>query len=500
MNIGILGTQTIGQTVGNLLVEFAANLSDRVIALMAAGGSKSSAASREKAKRETKEKTPQNKPSAPKAPKKKPSKPKTTKAKAVTTLKGKAQSAASAAPKKPSSKKTEKSSETGLAEKVEVKDQEVKPAFTPESREASLPAAQRETVKYEAPQKVEKPVVRNSAYTPSSFGASTRKKNNQRMLWIGGVLLLVLICGGYGLNSLLNRQTPTPVAPSVPVDASTPIPPTATSVPFTATASPLPTETTAPTQTIAPTETPFVAPTIGVGSTIKGDDGMTLRYVPAGEFTMGSDIKADEQPIHAVTLDAYWIDQTEVTNSMYAQCVKANVCRPPRKATSNTREIYFYNPAFANYPVISVSWNDANEYCSWAGRRLPTEAEWEKAARGTDGRAYPWGNVEPFSNFLNLEIPDTAEVGAYPDGASVYGIMDMSGNVWEWVADWYAEDYYQSSPASNPLGPESGELRVLRGGSWYSLDHNVRTSQRYMNGPRFNLPSIGFRCAESFVP
>lgn len=314
------------------------------------------------------------------------------------------------------------------------------------------------------------------------------------MLWIGGVLLLVLICGGYGLNSLLNRQAQTPVAPSVPVETSTSILPTATSVPFTATASPLPTET------IAPTETPFVAPTIGIGSTIKGDDGMTLRYVPAGEFTMGNDIKADEQPVHAVTLDAYWIDQTEVTNAMYAQCVKANACRPPRKATSNTREIYFYNPVFANYPVISVSWNDANEYCSWAGRRLPTEAEWEKVARGTDGRTYPWGNVEPFSNFLNLETPDTAEVGAYPDGASVYGIMDMSGNVWEWVADWYAEDYYQTSPASNPLGPESGELRVLRGGPWYSLDHNVRTSQRYMNGPRFNLPSIGFRCAESFVP
>lgn len=173
MNIGILGTQTIGHVIGKLLVEFAANLSDRVIALMAAGGIKGSSASREKAKRENKEKAPQNKPSAPKAPKKKPAKPKTTKAK---TLKVEAQSAGEAAPKKPRSKKSEMSAETVLAEKVEPKEQKVNPAFIAESKETLLPALQRETVKYEAPQKVEKPVARNSAYTPSSFGASTRKK------------------------------------------------------------------------------------------------------------------------------------------------------------------------------------------------------------------------------------------------------------------------------------------------------------------------------------
>ena len=173
-------------------------------------------------------------------------------------------------------------------------------------------------------------------------------------------------------------------------------------------------------------------------------DGMTGLYVPAGAFLMGSrdddpQSWADETPRHKVTLDAYWIDRTEVTNVMYARCVQAGVCKAPKLSRSYTRESYFGNPQYENYPVIYVSWGAAYRYCQWAGRRLPTEAEWEKAARGTTGQRYPWGNQPPDATRGNGEEPgsDTAAVGSYPAGISPYGALDMTGNVWEWISDWY---------------------------------------------------------------
>jgi formylglycine-generating enzyme required for sulfatase activity len=234
-----------------------------------------------------------------------------------------------------------------------------------------------------------------------------------------------------------------------------------------------------------------------IGSTMTGNDGMTLLYVPAGEFTMGSSDLSDAQP-HIVNLDAFWIDQTEVTNAMYAKCVEANQCNPHLTNGSNTHPNYFGHAEFDNYPVIYVDWNMAKTYCEWAGRRLPTEAEWEKAARGTDQRTWPWGN-EPSDTLHNFDsiVGDTTEVGKYTNGSSPYGAYDMADNVWEWVNDWYSNTYYQNSPSSNPLGPDSGYLRVLRGGGGRGVLFYVPSSFRDRVGPTFTSFYLGFRCARS---
>jgi formylglycine-generating enzyme required for sulfatase activity len=242
---------------------------------------------------------------------------------------------------------------------------------------------------------------------------------------------------------------------------------------------------------------------------------MPLVFVPAGEFTMGSsatsaladcqnlrsDCRLDwftnAEPSHKVTLDAFWIDQTEVTTKQYAACVSAKKCKPPFQNNSYTRKSYFGNPSFDNYPVIYVSWYDAESYCQWAKRRLPSEAEWEKAARGTDERTYPWGNEPPNKNLLNynLDVGDTTAVKTYPKGVSPYGAYDMAGNAWEWVNDWYDENYYRASPLSNPLGPYTGKDKVSRSSAWIFYDFDVRVTDRYGNYPKTTNNVIGFRCA-----
>jgi formylglycine-generating enzyme required for sulfatase activity len=206
--------------------------------------------------------------------------------------------------------------------------------------------------------------------------------------------------------------------------------------------------------------------------------------VPAGEFTMGSDSgRAVEKSVHRVYLDEFYIDKYEVTNEQYGQCVSAGPCSP------NSKYDGFTDP---RQPVVGVDWNQATTYCSWAGKRLPTEAEWEKAARGTDGRTYPWGEGIDCSraNYGDCKHGKTKPVGSYPSGASPYGAMDMAGNVWEWVADWYDANYYQSSPNRNP----TGQYRVLRGGSWDFNFRNVRTSLRFWVNPTYRYLSFGFRC------
>lgn len=239
-----------------------------------------------------------------------------------------------------------------------------------------------------------------------------------------------------------------------------------------------------------------------IGSTrVSEKDGMLLVYVPAGDFNMGSDQgNSDEMPVHKMHLDPFWIDQTEVTNAMYAKCVADNdSCATPSATRSEKRDDYYGVMKFNNYPVVYVNWNQANAYCSWAGRRLPTEAEWEKSARGTDGRTYPWQNESPNSNLLNYNanVGDTTEVGQYPDGKSLYGAYDMAGNVTEWVSDWYDETYYKKSPTANPLGPELGVFRGYRGGSWKGDDNSVRSVYRYGSGPSGTSDELGFRCAMS---
>jgi serine/threonine-protein kinase len=244
-------------------------------------------------------------------------------------------------------------------------------------------------------------------------------------------------------------------------------------------------------------------PSFGIGSTIISDkDGMTLVYVPAGEFTMGSEIYGDEQPIHPVYLDAFWIDQTEVTVSMYSMCVEAGTCSKPENISSATRPRYYGNPDFDNYPVIYVSWSMAKTYCEWTGRRLPTEAEWEKAARGTDGRTYPWGEEINCSlaNYWGKEdgcAGDTTEVGSYLNGASAYGAFDMAGNVWEWVSSLYQPYPYDSTDGRENL--DSSNPRVARGGSWF-INVTVHSAMRSRNKNTSGSEIIGFRCAITATP
>jgi formylglycine-generating enzyme required for sulfatase activity len=263
------------------------------------------------------------------------------------------------------------------------------------------------------------------------------------------------------------------------------------------------------------TETP-IPPTSDVidpeGSMVSSKDNMFLVLVPAGEFKMGSTgNEADERPVHTVYLDEFWIDRTEVTNAMYALCVSDGRCEAPRANTSITQNasnssFYYGNPSFDNFPVIFVSWNDAKTYCRWAGRRLPTEAEWEKAASWDDNqktkRLYPWGNkidcsyANYYGNGTHLCVGDTTSVGNYPTGASFYGILDMAGNVSEWIADRYDPEYYGKSNSSNPIGPSSGDYIVIRGGSFLTgRAVGIRSSDREIFLPDSTSQSIGFRCA-----
>jgi formylglycine-generating enzyme required for sulfatase activity len=336
-----------------------------------------------------------------------------------------------------------------------------------------------------------------------------------RVNWRAMIILAVagvLIFAGWRIyrqfSGLPGGAVPAPDQP-IPTE---PLPlPEATSTP---TPTPIPTST--PTQTPAPTETPIPSPTpTTVVTEISSKDGMALVFVPAGEFLMGSSRAEDpetleeELPQHTVYLDAFWIDQTEVTNAQYALCVAdGGACTSPVNISSLTRSSYYDNFQYASYPVVFVSWSQAAAYCAWAGRRLPTEAEWEKAARGSDGRIYPWGNAfdGTKANYCDINCingwkgpfddgyTDTSPVGEYPAGASPYGAFDMAGNVYEWVADWY-EPYRRTSQV-NPTGPETGLERIIRGGSWGDDTAHIRAAVRsHISAQDYWMNFIGFRCA-----
>jgi len=238
-------------------------------------------------------------------------------------------------------------------------------------------------------------------------------------------------------------------------------------------------------------------------------DSMPLVLVPAGDFIMGS----YEDPSNfgfpnVIFLDEFWIDQTEVTNSQYQKCVSAGVCDPPRENSNYKRDHYYTDHQYQNFPVTQVTWFQADDYCRWAGRRLPTETEWEKAARGLDGQRYPWGNEPPEYDLLNFKgkagkknpNEGPVAVGSYLKGASPYGALDMAGNVAEWVADWYGQFYFKTPQAANPAGPLMGDERVYRGGDWDTYDVVIQSSYRLgLNPTSFNA-HIGFRCAVEDSP
>ncbi len=217
--------------------------------------------------------------------------------------------------------------------------------------------------------------------------------------------------------------------------------------------------------------------------------GPDFIFVPAGEFEMGSSQGAlHETPIHTIYLDAYWIMRTEVTNEQYSECVLAGACNEP----NNTR---WNDPGYVDHPVTDVDWQQAADYAAWIGGSLPTEAQWEKACRGTDARIYPWGEKASSADLASYVGNErtTTPVGTYSKGASPYGLLDMSGNVKEWTTDWYNSRYYEASPSFNPTGPASGDSRVVRGGSFFESRNPVDCVGRRVQRPINPARSIGFR-------
>jgi len=259
----------------------------------------------------------------------------------------------------------------------------------------------------------------------------------------------------------------------------------------------------------------FLAFAIGAESEPKeiiGKDGGPMVRVPEGIFPMGvpkaaRDGGVDERPNHDVFVDNFYIDKYEVTNGRYLPFITETGHRAPQHPRDPSKGLWQGNTmpeSIVDLPVINVDWYDADSYCKWAGKRLPTEAEWEKAAKGQNDWRFPWGNVEPTDRHLNYNQVWRGEatlvpVGIYEAGKSPYGAYDMAGNVWEWVADWYDPQYYSKSPARNPKGPETGTHKVLRSSGWQVETPQVRIFTRIRMDPLGRNHSTGFRCAKDVV-
>ena len=331
---------------------------------------------------------------------------------------------------------------------------------------------------------------KNSATAPASSPAvplsaaplpqgQTHTFNQPTFSW-GGIILATLVGGIFivliYMSSKVGVQT-----------ASTPTPFYDTSLIL-----PSPSLTTPPTSTS--TSIPKQLP-----STYTDAQGVQMILIPAGEFRMGNENGfSDEKPVHTIYLDAFYIDVYEVTNLLYKICVQKNKCWPPFQSDSYTRNNYYENSKYSGYPVIYVNWQHAQSFCEWRGARLPTEAEWERAASGgLEGKQYPWVDQAEDCSLANKNacFGDTRHVGSYPPNG--YGLHDMAGNVMEWVWDWYDNTYYSNSPSKNPMGPSTGQYRVLRGGAWGHNGSDIRLTNRERESPDYGGHLIGFRCARS---
>ena len=259
----------------------------------------------------------------------------------------------------------------------------------------------------------------------------------------------------------------------------------------------------------------------GCMSGIKDDTKENMIFIPEGSFTMGFKIEndhewgdMDEEPVHQVTLSSYWIDKYEVTSSNFANFLNENINEAhrfieitPSVTIQIEDNVYQPRKGLENYPVNRVSWFGADAYCKWKGKRLPTEAEWEKAARGTDQRIFPWGNEFPDNSrvtfrrkFSEKGFQVMEPVDGMKDGISPFGVHQMAGNVWEWVSDWFDSSVYLDENRIDPKGPESGISKVLRGGNWYYKAYYMRTTYRFNEKPEIFKVWQGFRCANRAMP
>jgi len=297
----------------------------------------------------------------------------------------------------------------------------------------------------------------------------------KRLIWILMLAILVAACA--------------PASTSTPIPTPTALPPTSE-----------PTATPEP-----PTSVPTLPPVSLAGPSadtiMTWVDGSRLVYIPAGAFIMG--LGYSPAPIKTFTLDNYWIQQTEVTNKMYAQCVASGNCSAPVQEVG--APLYTVSQ-FGDYPIVGITWDAANTYCQWIGGQLPSEAQWEKAARGQNGNKYPWGNDNPTCDLANLKTcgGHTNPVDAHPAGKSPYGLFDMAGNVYEWVNDYYGENYYDIAPSSNPTGPDTGNRRITRGSSFETDLTQILSGIRHQSTQDYHSYDLGFRCVvnqpKAFAP
>jgi len=268
-------------------------------------------------------------------------------------------------------------------------------------------------------------------------------------------------------------------------------------------------------QTTRPRTGPKSAPAVTIPPARTTAEIITdMVMIPAGEFNMGCDrfkpkekCSVVELPLHKVYMPDYYIDRTEVTVAKYSACLAVGACTKPIKTYSDSHRDYFYNPEFGNYPVIFVTWFQARDYCTWTGKRLPSEAEWEKAARGRGStRIYPWGNAAPDCRTTNIQVKlkqcvgDVNEVSSYSKDTSLFGVVDMAGNAREWINDWYDPGFYKISPYNNPTGPATGRYVVMRGGRFDNVWAAARVASRRTIGPNDYGAGISFRCAYTPEP